>query len=82
LHKGGAHETVSYSRNLAAALALISGDIPGRSQGKLILPCAPAPQGTRTLVVTIVKFDPDPSDEVKLHEGGCCFRHAGLGACC
>ena len=34
--------------------------------GKLILPRAPAPQGTRTIVVTVVKFGPDPSGEVKL----------------
>ncbi|HEY2802262.1 MAG TPA: PqiC family protein [Chthoniobacterales bacterium] len=35
--------------------------------GKLILPEAPAPQGTGTLVVTIVQFGPDPGGEVKLH---------------
>jgi uncharacterized lipoprotein YmbA len=34
--------------------------------GELILPEAPAPPGTGTVVVTLTRFGPDPSGEVRL----------------
>jgi len=46
---------------------ILSQDLAARlPKGKVILPEAPAPRGTRTLVVTIAQFGPDASGAVRL----------------
>jgi hypothetical protein len=59
---------------------VLAQDLAARlAPGRLIFPQAPAPPGTATLVVTIARFAPDASGNVKL-EGNWTLLNGSSGA--